>query len=544
MSDPDADPAEYTPVYVVTGFLDAGKTTLLNALLHRRLANGETVCCIQFERGEEDLAPRPEAQGTLDVLSFSIRAVQNDPAAVAREIYDYMLHNEPHEIWVEWNGMLPYAALQALFPPVRKAGGSGTPGDFCAIQKILYLADAEKLQDLIGRTGGLQAEQIASCDMVLLRHAGSSEALKRHTRTLRALNPGVKVFPRKPLRKVERELERPKHSPDLLFGSGVLYFIGLYLLLRFGLHLGGRSPDTVVNVFLGILLQAVPFLLIGVLLSSAIQIFVSQQFIERWFPKNRAGGMLFAILAGFCLPVCDCASIPVFRSLVNKGVPVAAAVTFMAATPVINPVVILSTWYAFNGNVRIVLCRIGLGVVCAVLTGLTFSRSDRQSVGMTGGAAGTLCACGCYSGTLPPGWEGKLLLYFRHAQTEFFNVGKYLLLGAFVSALFQTLGGSLSQRQGGDGLLAPLLVMMGMAFFLSLCSSSDAVVARSFAGQFPTGALMGFLVFGPMMDVKNIILLSGSFSQKFILRLALTMFLVCAAVVFTAFHLGLERILL
>ena len=132
----------------------------------------------------------------------------------------------------------------------------------------------------------------------------------------------------------------------------------------------------------------------------------------------------------------------------------------------------------------------------------------------------------------------------RHAQSEFFSVGKYLLIGAFVSALFQTLGSGLPWKNGTSGLLLPLLLMMLMAFLLSLCSSSDAVVARSFAGQFPMGALMGFLVFGPMMDIKNIILLSGGFSKRFILRLCLTTFLVCASVVFLAFHLGLERILL
>ena len=139
---------------------------------------------------------------------------------------------------------------------------------------------------------------------------------------------------------------------------------------------------------------------------------------------------------------------------------------------------------------------------------------------------------------------GKLSLYLRHTQTEFFSVGKYLVLGALVSALFQTLDRSFPWGNGGDGLFLPLLVLMGMAFFLSLCSSADAVVARSFAGQFPMGALMGFMVFGPMMDIKNLILLSGGFSRKFVLRLCLTSFCICGMVVFLSFSTGLERSLL
>ena len=84
----------------------------------------------------------------------------------------------------------------------------------------------------------------------------------------------------------------------------------------------------------------------GVLLSSFIQVFLSEKVIQRWFPKNALLGMLFALVCGFCLPVCDCATIPMFKSLIKKGVPTSSAVVFMVATPVINPVVILSTYYA------------------------------------------------------------------------------------------------------------------------------------------------------------------------------------------------------
>lgn len=528
----------------MTGFLDAGKTSLLNTLFRRRRAEGASICCIQFECGEEELILPAQGTGGLDTLRFSIRELQgkDGPAGVSRQIYNYLLRHEPDEVWVEWNGVAPASLLPVLFPSPKKEG-TGTPGDFCRIRKVIHIADAGRLEALIAQTGGVVLDQILNCDLVILRHFDSAAHFRRLKRSLRELNPGIKVLPLKPLHNVTLQLKKPAPKPNLAFLLGILFFAAAYLVLRFGMGLHGVSPDTVVNTFLGILLQGVPFLLIGVLLSSAIQIFVPQQFIERCFPKNLAGGMAFAILAGFCLPVCDCASIPVFRSLVRKGVPLASAVTFMAATPVINPVVILSTWHAFNGNWAIVLCRVALGILCAVLVGLTFAGRDLKRGDMSGGLGGKLCACGCYSGAPASDRCGKALLYLRHAQSEFFNVGKYLMLGAFVSALFQTLCGSMSWKADRGGLLVSILLMMGMAFLLSLCSSSDAVVARSFAGQFPTGALMAFLVFGPMMDIKNVILLSSSFSKRFVLRLSLTMFLACALVVFFAFHFGLERIL-
>ncbi len=526
---------DYIPVFAVTGFLDAGKTTLLNSLIQSRLREGVSPRCILFEEGEEDPAPYVE---DLKPLRLSIREVQRNPEAVSKKIYQYLLEQGPEqidEIWVEWNGMLPIRDLQALFPaPSRQV--TMAAGDFCRLQKILHVGDGETLERLLGGTGAALADQVSGCDFIVLRNAQGKE-LRRLRQLLQGLNPGVSVLRSDWLQDIEKALQKPRPAPNTFFLLSLVYFCAAYLLLR--LVLGGTQVDGVVNVFLGILLQAVPFLLIGVLLSSAIQVFISDRLIAEKFPKHPAGGFLFALLAGFCLPVCDCTSIPVFRSIVRKGVPLSAAVTFLSAAPVINPVVMLSTWYAFGGNWKIVACRVGLGLFCAVLIGLSFSGAKSKSDILIGGGLGALCGCGC---TADPG-AGKLESFMLHAMSEFFSVGKYLLMGAFVSALFQTMGAGLSRTGAGDGLLLPLLLMMAMAFFFSLCSSSDAVVARSFAAQFPMGALMGFLVFGPMMDVKNVLMLSGSFSKKFVFRLAFTMFAVCGVIIFAAFSLGLGEVL-
>jgi uncharacterized membrane protein YraQ (UPF0718 family) len=211
----------------------------------------------------------------------------------------------------------------------------------------------------------------------------------------------------------------------------------------------------------------------------------------------------------------------------------------MTAAPVINPVVILSTYYAFSGNLKVVAARICLGIVSSVIIGLFFApRSSKKDEVLRGGAFYRLM-CGC-SGYEDLGsaatFRGKTALFIRHSQTEFFSVGKYLVIGTFFASFFQMSGTySFAAAQNRGGLAASLLVMMMMAFALSLCSSSDAVIARSFARQFPMGALMGFLVFGPMMDIKNVMMLSSGFSARFIGKLLAVAFLVCFFVVFIFF---------
>lgn len=513
------------PVYIVTGFLDAGKTSFLNKLLNRYDWRDIRTLVIQFETGEEAFHSR---YPNFECLAVPKKTLEQQPAQIISQISDCLQSREIDEIWIEWNGVVPFSQLQSLLLHASLRS-------LCKIQKVIHIADAANIENLLGRTGGALPEQLVNSDFIVLRNVRSAAAFKRVQRLLRGINPGVAIYELKSYNDLYRQLFKKKEQPVSSFFLIVALIVALYFIVRPGFELSRIPVNTIINVFLGIILQAVPFLLIGVLLSSAIQVFIPQRFIERRFPKSLGMGMLVAIIGGFCLPVCDCASIPIFRSLVKKGIPLPVAVTFMTATPVINPVVILSTYYAFSGNTAIVIGRVCFGIVAAVIIGLFFAIWPPKRSVLSGGALDRLmCSCGCYEDAESiTTFKGKAGLFVRHAQAEFFSVGKYLVIGTFIASLFQVLGvGIFTTAQRGTDLAISIVIMMVMAFVLSLCSSSDAVIARSFANQFPMGAIMGFLVFGPMMDIKNVLMLSSGFSKRFIVRLLVTAFAVCFALVF------------
>ena len=133
---------------------------------------------------------------------------------------------------------------------------------------------------------------------------------------------------------------------------------------------------------------------------------------------------------------------------------------------------------------------------------------------------------------------GRAEQFLWHARMEFYSVARYLVVGIAVSTLFQAVNLGVLKEWGASCLPVALFAAILLAFLLSLCSSSDAVVARSMAGTFSTVPLLGFLVFGPMMDIKNVMMLRGYFKASFIVRLALTVFAVCFGVVLTAGLLG------
>lgn len=506
------------PVYVITGFLESGKTTLLNQLLEQQDTPRPQRLVVQFETGIEELSPDLDC----DLMVVPKRILEQEPKKVVHQLQQYLQNTTVDEIWVEWNGITPITELYSILLH-RDLNG------LCRVKKILHMADAQTLEQLLGKTGGALPEQIAECDMVIARGFFSQDEFRRLRRLLRGINPGVPLFEADTPATIWAAAQRSKHNPISVLAGGVFLTAAAFLVAERVFSLSSGPLNTILTVFLGIVLQAIPFLLLGVLISSVIQVLIPRRAIERYFPKSLAGGMLAAVLAGFCLPVCDCASIPIFHGLVKKGVPLPAAVTFMTATPVINPIVMLSTYHAFNGDWSVVLARVGLGIASAVLIGLWFAlRPAKTNVVRGGGFGGLLCSCGCYGEpediTAP---TEKLLLILRHSQAEFFNVAKYLTVGAFLASVFQIVANSAFRIEGGTDFALSLVLMMVLAFVLSLCSSSDAMVARGFASQFPMGALMGFLVFGPMMDIKNVLLLSGGFQKRFVARLLAVCFVVC-----------------
>ncbi len=283
------------------------------------------------------------------------------------------------------------------------------------------------------------------------------------------------------------------------------------------------------TIFTSILLQAFPFMLIGVLVSSAMHVFIPDEWIVKIFPTKNGLGFLTALIAGLFFPVCECAIVPLMTRLVKKGVSVPIAITFMLFAPIINPIVLISTFYAFPGQPEIVLYRVLFGLIISVSVGLVLTLSgNKLSMLKDESPFNVLCSCGHHHMPHEHVHEKnsihiliRIKTMLLHAGDEFFGVGKYLVIGAFITGVIQTwMPKNILEAMGSHPSLS-LMAMMMAAFLFSACSTSDAFIARSFVGNFSTGSIMGFLVFGPMMDIKNLLMLLGNFKKGFVMRLTL-----------------------
>lgn len=275
-------------------------------------------------------------------------------------------------------------------------------------------------------------------------------------------------------------------------------------------------PKSLLNVntiFLSIVLEALPFVLIGVFISALIQTFLSEEMVQRFIPKNPLLAIVPAVLVSAVFPVCECAIIPVVRRLMKKGMPLHVGVIFIVGAPILNPIVFASTYYAFQTTPSIAYARMGLAFVLAMLIGLVtylFYRNRTQLKWTRNELVDKL--------TESRGIQtNKLKSTLYHASDEFFDMGKYLIIGALIASLFQTyLDREVLIQLGTNDVSSPL-VMMGLGFILSLCSEADAFVASSFSHTFSTGSLLAFLLYGPMLDLKNTIMLFAYFRARFVI---------------------------
>ncbi|RDI45570.1 permease [Falsibacillus pallidus] len=267
------------------------------------------------------------------------------------------------------------------------------------------------------------------------------------------------------------------------------------------------------TIFISILIEALPFVLVGVIISSVLQMFVTEEMVAKIIPKNRFLSVLFATTLGALFPGCECGIVPVTRRLIAKGVPLHSAIAFMLTGPVINPIVLFSTYVAFGNSWSMVWYRGGISFLVALLVGAILSLQFKDSQ-----LKEEFHSHHHHHGS---GIWGKIKGTLQHTIDEFFSVGKFLVLGAFVAAAMQTYVKTSTLTSLGHGEYSSSIVMMALTYVLSLCSEADAFIASSFRSTFSTTALVAFLVFGPMFDIKNTLMLLGVFKKKFVMYLFL-----------------------
>lgn len=288
-------------------------------------------------------------------------------------------------------------------------------------------------------------------------------------------------------------------------GQAEIVALGVVVLLIAGRWLAPLldhpSLQTWSTIFVAIVVQSVPFLVMGVLLSAVISSVLSERVLNRIVPKNPLLGVPVAGLAGIGLPGCECAAVPIAGGLMRRGVAPAVALTFLLAAPAVNPAVLVSTAVAFPNQPMMVLARFVASLLTAVLVGWwCLARGARLPL---------LRPADSHLNALSG--RGRFVATVRH---DFLHAAGFLVMGGILAAAVNTfVPRSIVETVAGQAVLG-ILTLAAFAFIVALCSESDAFVAASFTAFSDTAKLV-FLVVGPAMDIKLAAMEAGQFGLPF-----------------------------
>ncbi|MHC2998159.1 permease [Microbacterium sp. HJ5] len=285
-----------------------------------------------------------------------------------------------------------------------------------------------------------------------------------------------------------------------------LFIIDAVAPAVFPASLSTRAQDGL-TLAISVLIESLPFVMLGVVLSIAVQVWVPPGVIERWMPRRAWARRAALSLLGMVVPVCECGNVPFARGLLMRGFTVPETMTFLIAAPIVNPIVIITTHQAFGFSDGILIARLVGGYLIANLIGWLYSRHPSPDALLTDRFRDT-----CELVVHEPGGKGRRSL--AQFVIELRAVMPALVIGSALAGAVQVLIPREALLAIGSNPALSIVAMMALAMVVAICSNVDAFFALSFASTFTPGAIVAFLLVGPLVDVKMLALMRTTFTTR------------------------------
>ena len=287
---------------------------------------------------------------------------------------------------------------------------------------------------------------------------------------------------------------------------GLLFAIDVLAPSLWSVPLPTRAQDGL-TLALSVLIESLPFVVLGVVLSIVVQVWVPPGVLERWMPRRAWARRAVLSLLGMVVPVCECGNVPFARGLLMRGFSVPETLTFLIAAPIVNPIVVITTHQAFGFDDGILVARLLGGYAIANLIGWLYSRHPDPDSLLTQRFRDT-----CEIVVHEPGGKGRRSL--AQFVIELRAVLPALVIGSALAGAVQVLVPRSALLAIGSDPALSIIAMIVLAMVVSICSNVDSFFALSFASTFTPGAIVAFLLVGPLVDVKMLALLRTTFTTR------------------------------
>ncbi|WMJ88026.1 permease [Anaerocolumna sp. MB42-C2] len=498
---------------VITGFLESGKTSFIKEIIDKNsLMEYDKTVLLVCEEGFTDYEKELLTNHRIELI------IVNDESDLNHQLFQRIKREySPDYIMIEFNGTWDINALFSIKTPFNYS-----------FRNVIFVSDATKFTEYLKNMASIIQPHILNSDIVAVnRHEQLSKKQKKYLQLdIKNINRKTEIIyagESSEINMIEKYFA--PFEKHIKISKGIIAFTILFactaILPDFMLIKLYENLQSTATIFLSILIEAIPFILLGAFISSIIQIFIPSGWIMKKMSGQRFSSFLAASLAGIFMPICDCGTVPIVLGLLKKGTPLPQTLIFWLASSAVNPVVLMTVYYAFPDKPYLVFLRMYAGILIALVTGLILSISKIETKDVinhnnTGPKIGSDILDLKYEGKI-----GKLEAVVKGARLEFFRVMKYLIIGAFLSSFLQTVLSQTLKNLLSTNLSLQFLIMIAASIFMSTCSTSNAFIGRSFLKNISIMPVMSFIVLGPMLDFKNMLMLSETIKKKYLLLFAL-----------------------
>ena len=331
------------------------------------------------------------------------------------------------------------------------------------------------------------------------------------------------------IRVAERERRAIRVPTIVGLFVGLVGIVGVFLVRALTPAIGPWSlPNRVQDLLtlsISVIIESLPFVILGILLSILVQVWVPDRWIMRMLPRNAVLRRVIISFLGVFLPVCECGNVPLARGLMVKGFTVSESMTFLLAAPIINPITILTTGQAFGFDSWVFAARLVGGFVIANLIGWLYSTHPDQDSLLTDRFAAE-CRLPDPHEHDQTRWQKSVELFTRESSV----IMPALFIGSLIAGLVQVAVPRSVLLSLGSNPLWSILAMMALAFVISVCSNVDSFFILPFASTFMPGSIAVFLLFGPIIDIKMLTLMRTTFRAKVLVQLTVIVGLLSALI--------------
>ncbi|RIL90100.1 permease [Staphylococcus cohnii] len=277
-----------------------------------------------------------------------------------------------------------------------------------------------------------------------------------------------------------------------------------------------------IKTFLMLFFELLVLFIIVSFIVSLIQQVVSEEKIKKLLSKpNKVVNYIFGMIFGAVTPFCSCSTIPILAGLLNSKVPFGPAMSFLIASPLMNPLMIFMLWALLGWKVAIVYFIVL--AVFSILTGLVFSKINLAN---------------SYKGVNVKGdgfFANKTGSRFKQALNDawafLYPMLPYLFIGVFIGAFIYGFIPEefITKYASGDGFISVLIAsVIGIPMYIrpeTMLPIAEALVSKGMS----LGTVVALIIGGAGASIPEVVLLSKLFKKKFVISFVIAILVVAIA---------------